>query len=315
MATLVLNPCNTRPYHYQQQQQQEQEQHSLDNDESNSNSIIKTSDDSNEPLKVSKFFSSSCNYQSKIQQLISFSFTSSNFIFITFILSISKLCTTAATDASQTGAPQPSTAMPSFLMMPNISGSALMEKLNSIRANTGGGPPSPQPPPTSAVKAAVKGKNSPPAAANSLTVVSTATAGPIVADHGGSGSGSSSSGGGSTIASSKISSPSLIVTTTTASPSDSNSLIQLQKPSLNAFSLFASVGRNDLITLHKDLKFLNVSGKIGTPLGIGNLTNKCSEKQFQCGNGNCIPVRFLCDGDSDCADHSDEMIPECRFRG
>ena len=268
MATLVLNPCNTRPYHYQQQQQQEQEQPSLDNDESSSdNSIIKTSEDSNnEPLKVSKFFSSSCNYQSKIQQLISFSFTSSNFIFITFILSISKLCTTAATDASQTGVPQPSTAMPSFLMMPNISSSALMEKLNAFRANTGGGPPPPQPPPTSAVK----GKNSPPAAANSLIAVSTATAGPVVV-HGGSNSGSNSSGsgGGSTSASSKISSPSLIGTTTTASPSDSNSLKQLLNPTLNAFSLFASVSRNDLIELHKDLKFLNVSGKIGTPLGIG----------------------------------------------
>ena len=273
MATLVLNPCNTRPYHYQQQQQQqehEQEQPSLNNDESSSNnSNTITSDDcNNEPLKVSKFFSSSCNYQSKIQQLISFSFTSSNFIFITFILSISKLCTTAATDASQTAAPQPSTAMPSFLMMPNISSSALMEKLNAFRANTGGGPPPPQPPPTSAVKAAVKGKNSPPAAANSLM---TATAGPVVV-HGGSDSGSISSrgsGGGSTSASSKISSPSLIVTTTTASPSDINSLKQLQNPSLNAFSLFASVSRNDLIVLHKDLKFLNVSGKIGTPLGIG----------------------------------------------
>ena len=48
---------------------------------------------------------------------------------------------------------------------------------------------------------------------------------------------------------------------------------------------------------------------------LGNLTTKCNEKQFQCGNGNCIPVRFLCDGDSDCSDHSDEMIPECKFRG
>ncbi|XP_037825143.1 uncharacterized protein LOC119613239, partial [Lucilia sericata] len=125
---------------------------------SNSSTSAKTACD--EPPKISKFFSNSSNYQSKIQQLISFSFTSSNFIFITFILSISKLCTTAATDPSQTGAPQPNTAVPSFLM-PNISGSALLEKLNSIRANTLGPPP---PPPSSAVK----GKNT-PAAANSLT--------------------------------------------------------------------------------------------------------------------------------------------------
>lgn len=46
-----------------------------------------------------------------------------------------------------------------------------------------------------------------------------------------------------------------------------------------------------------------------------NVTSKCDEKQFQCGNGACIPIRFLCDGDSDCLDHSDEMIETCKFRG
>ncbi|KAI9579381.1 hypothetical protein GQX74_004853 [Glossina fuscipes] len=44
-----------------------------------------------------------------------------------------------------------------------------------------------------------------------------------------------------------------------------------------------------------------------------NVTRKCDEKQFQCGNGACIPIRFLCDGDSDCLDHSDEMIETCKF--
>ncbi|KAH8295019.1 hypothetical protein KR018_005787 [Drosophila ironensis] len=61
-------------------------------------------------------------------------------------------------------------------------------------------------------------------------------------------------------------------------------------------------------------KFLNVSGKIGTPLGIGqSLEAKCGEKQFQCRSGACIPIRFVCDGDADCKDHSDEQINECKF--
>uniref|UniRef100_A0A1B0G108 Uncharacterized protein n=1 Tax=Glossina morsitans morsitans TaxID=37546 RepID=A0A1B0G108_GLOMM len=45
-----------------------------------------------------------------------------------------------------------------------------------------------------------------------------------------------------------------------------------------------------------------------------NVTRKCDDKQFQCGNGACIPIRYLCDGESDCPDHSDEMIETCKFR-
>ncbi|XP_039492528.1 very low-density lipoprotein receptor isoform X5 [Drosophila santomea] len=66
--------------------------------------------------------------------------------------------------------------------------------------------------------------------------------------------------------------------------------------------------------IHMGFKFLNVSGKIGTPLGIGqSLEAKCDEKQFQCHSGDCIPIRFVCDGDADCKDHSDEQIKECKF--
>ncbi|XP_030562387.1 low-density lipoprotein receptor-like isoform X2 [Drosophila novamexicana] len=67
--------------------------------------------------------------------------------------------------------------------------------------------------------------------------------------------------------------------------------------------------------LSMGFKFLNVSGKIGTPLGIAqSLYAKCDEKQFQCQNGDCIPIRFVCDGDADCKDHSDEQVEECKFR-
>ncbi|XP_016987348.1 very low-density lipoprotein receptor isoform X5 [Drosophila rhopaloa] len=66
--------------------------------------------------------------------------------------------------------------------------------------------------------------------------------------------------------------------------------------------------------INMGFKFLNVSGKIGTPLGIGqSLEAKCDEKQFQCRSGDCIPIRFVCDGDADCKDHSDEQIKECKF--
>ncbi|XP_032578138.1 very low-density lipoprotein receptor isoform X1 [Drosophila sechellia] len=66
--------------------------------------------------------------------------------------------------------------------------------------------------------------------------------------------------------------------------------------------------------INMGFKFLNVSGKIGTPLGIGqSLEAKCDEKQFQCHSGDCIPIRFVCDGDADCKDHSDEQIKECKF--
>ncbi|XP_043070815.1 very low-density lipoprotein receptor isoform X4 [Drosophila grimshawi] len=67
--------------------------------------------------------------------------------------------------------------------------------------------------------------------------------------------------------------------------------------------------------LNLGFKFLNVSGKIGTPLGIAqSLYAKCDEKQFQCQNGDCIPIRFVCDGEADCKDHSDEQVEECKFR-
>lgn len=213
MATLCITPHNT--------------QHNFNNV---NGSHFKSNSD--EPPKISKFFSNSSNYQSKIQQLISFSFTSSNFIFITFILSISKLCTTAATDPSQAGAAHAPTAVPNFLMN-NFNGSALLEKLNSFRGHTVG-------PPT------VKGKNT-PAAANSLNHAST-----------GNGVGSSSLA---------ASAPS--VSSSTTSPSASSSSSSVSSLDSSASSLFSSsiFGSQNLINM--DLKFLNVSGKIGTPLGIG----------------------------------------------
>lgn len=37
----------------------------------------------------------------------------------------------------------------------------------------------------------------------------------------------------------------------------------------------------------------------------------CTEEQFRCSNGRCVPSSYYCDGDNDCSDNSDE--PEhCR---
>ncbi|XP_067614233.1 very low-density lipoprotein receptor isoform X3 [Eurosta solidaginis] len=194
--------------------------------------------EASETHKISKFFSSSCNYHSKIQQLISFSFTSSNFIFITCILGISKLCTVSAGTVQNTaaaGTPDPTTAGPPYSA---LNATALLEKLHSFATTLG--PPSDK-----------SSKNS-AAAANSV---------------GGDGSGST--------------------------------------------SIF---NRKNLI--HFDFKFFNISGKIGTPLSIAqSIVRFCDEKQFECGDGECIPVRFTCDGQSDCKDHSDERIPSCKFIG
>lgn len=38
---------------------------------------------------------------------------------------------------------------------------------------------------------------------------------------------------------------------------------------------------------------------------MGCLHN-CTEKEFRCNNGNCIPHAYICDKDQDCIDGSDE---------
>ncbi|VDL67494.1 unnamed protein product [Nippostrongylus brasiliensis] len=38
----------------------------------------------------------------------------------------------------------------------------------------------------------------------------------------------------------------------------------------------------------------------------------CSPFEFECSNSVCIPRKFMCDGDNDCGDNSDETSTECR---
>jgi hypothetical protein len=40
---------------------------------------------------------------------------------------------------------------------------------------------------------------------------------------------------------------------------------------------------------------------------ISGSKTSCSEDQFECYNGLCIMADWVCDGDNDCRDNSDEL--------
>ncbi len=37
----------------------------------------------------------------------------------------------------------------------------------------------------------------------------------------------------------------------------------------------------------------------------------CTASEFRCPNGRCLPERWKCDGEKDCADGSDEDLEMC----
>ena len=46
-------------------------------------------------------------------------------------------------------------------------------------------------------------------------------------------------------------------------------------------------------------------GKLSTD--IYKIMNSCENNEFKCGYGECIAARWVCDGESDCLDSTDEV--------
>lgn len=50
------------------------------------------------------------------------------------------------------------------------------------------------------------------------------------------------------------------------------------------------------------------------PTRCGRQSTNCSEMEFECSSGDCIPFQFTCDGVAECPDFSDELPTYCVFR-
>uniref|UniRef100_T1I525 Uncharacterized protein n=1 Tax=Rhodnius prolixus TaxID=13249 RepID=T1I525_RHOPR len=45
---------------------------------------------------------------------------------------------------------------------------------------------------------------------------------------------------------------------------------------------------------------------------IGNGSSvECKLRQFRCNNTKCVQLSWMCDGENDCGDNSDETAPQC----
>ena len=60
-----------------------------------------------------------------------------------------------------------------------------------------------------------------------------------------------------------------------------------------------------MCTCPADMKIINENRCVA-------LSSNCTKDQFTCDNGECKSLSFVCDGDPDCADKSDENEVLCR---
>ncbi|XP_012340324.1 very low-density lipoprotein receptor isoform X4 [Apis florea] len=67
------------------------------------------------------------------------------------------------------------------------------------------------------------------------------------------------------------------------------------------------MGRRCLLLM---LYLLTIFGFL-TANAFSTNNESCSLRQFQCANGKCIPLPWICDGTDDCGDKSDETIKKC----
>ena len=59
------------------------------------------------------------------------------------------------------------------------------------------------------------------------------------------------------------------------------------------------------------MKVNNTRDDEGVLFVVRSVEFECPEDDWQCPNGVCIDLSFLCDGDGDCHDGSDELPENC----
>ena len=60
------------------------------------------------------------------------------------------------------------------------------------------------------------------------------------------------------------------------------------------------------VVLKIQLRISHSQGKLVNKIPIFNFCFSCSDSEFTCGDGTCIPLESKCDGMSDCKDELDE---------